>query len=290
VPDRLERTAYRSLPKFRSARRIYEETGLASSGRELDQLVASNAVFTLSYYRRLASLVEPRSRERLLGTIRASGAKYLNDTYRQGRGLILVAPHLGDFDLAVAWISSAVGSSPVVPVANLGRPFAKRAFAFARRACSFDLVEGKAASLSSLSEELRRGGVVILTLDRRAGTRISTAEVFGRDHELPAACLSLARRAEAPLMSAATWSYGHGRILSFGEPLGHGTDSDCESDADLMQRLATDLEKAIRTAPEQWHIPARLDQLSIGPSDSPRSAAHLSYPGRGEERRLRRLP
>ena len=31
----------------------------------------------------------------------------------------------------------------------------------------------------------------------------------------------------------------------------------------LMQRLAADVEVAIRVAPQQWHIPARLEQLSI---------------------------
>jgi len=257
------RGSRRDLAKFRSTRQVYAETGLASSTRELDRLVGENAAYTLGYYRRLACLVEPHYRRRLVHAIRPAGDEHLNGAYRQGRGLILVAPHLGDFDLAVAWIAAAIGSAPVVPVASLGRPLAQRAYAVARRACSFDLVDSKEGSLRALSAQLRSGRAVILTLDRRAGVRTLKAQLFGRPTQLPAACINLARRARAPLLSAATWNRRGERVLAFGEPLGPGTASEHDHDEMLMQRLAADVEAAIRVAPQQWHIPARLDQLSI---------------------------
>jgi len=251
------------LAKFRSTRQIYAETGLARSTWELDRLAAENAAYTLGYYRRLACLVEPHYRGRLLRTIRPVGAEHLTGTHRQGCGFILVAPHLGDFELAVAWIAAEIGSAPVVPVASLGRPLAQRAYAAARRACSFDLLDSEEASLAGLSAKLQAGRAVILTLDRRAGTRNLKAQLFSRPTQLPAACLSLARRAGAPLLSAATWNSRGERVLAFGEPLGPGTASARDHDGVLMQRLADDLEAAIRVAPQQWHIPARLEQLSI---------------------------
>jgi KDO2-lipid IV(A) lauroyltransferase len=251
------------LAKFRSTRQIYAETGLASSTWELDRLAAENVAYTLGYYRRLVSLVEPHYRGRLLRTIRPVSAEHLIGAHRQGRGLILVAPHLGDFELAVAWIAAIIGRAPVVPVASLGRPFAQRVYASARRACSFDLLDSREASLAGLSAKLKAGRVVILTLDRRAGARTLSAQLFNRPTQLPAACLSLARRAGAPLLSAATWNNRGERILAFGEPLGPGTASARDHDGVLMQHLATDVEVAIRVAPQQWHIPARLEQLSI---------------------------
>jgi len=266
VPDRRQSAARSSgwgLAKFRSTRQVYTETGLASSTQELDRLVSENAVYTLGYYRRLACLIAPHYRGSLLGTIRPVAPERLTGAHRQGRGLILIAPHLGDFDLAVAWIAAAIGSAPVVPVASLGHPLAQRAYAVARRACSFDLVDSQEASLPALSAQLRAGRTVILTLDRRAGSRTLKTQLFGRPTLLPAACLSLARRAGAPLLSAATWNSGGKRALAFGEPLGPRTSSECDDDAVLMQRLAADMEAAIRVAPQQWHIPARLKQLPI---------------------------
>lgn|GEM_PF-6387248 len=251
------------LAKFRSARQVYSETGLASSAQELDRLVGENVAYTLGYYRRLACLIEPHFRDRLLRTIQPIGAERLTGAHRQGRGLVLVAPHLGDFDLAVAWIAAVIRSAPVVPVASLRRPLAQRGYAIVRRACSFDLVDSREVSLSVLSALLRAGRTVILTLDRRAGARTLKAQLFGRPAQLPAACLSLARRAGAPLLSAATWNYRGDRVLAFGEALGPGTASEQDRDEALMQCLAADVEAAIRAAPQQWHIPARLEQLSI---------------------------
>ena len=252
------------LAKFRSTRQVYAETGLASSPRELDRLVGENAAYTLGYYGRLASMVEPHYRRRLLHTVRPAGAEHLTGAHRQGRGLILVAPHLGDFDLAVAWIAAAIGSPPVVPVASLGRPLAQRAYAVARRACGFELIDSNECSLPALSAQLRLGRAVILTLDRGAGARTMEAQLFGRPTQLPASCISLARLARAPLLSAATWNCRGGeRMLAFGEPLGPETASKPDHDKTLMQRLAADVEAAIRVAPQQWHIPAHLDQLSI---------------------------
>ena len=257
------------LAKFRSTRLVYAETGLATSTLELDRLVSENAAYTLGYYRRLVCLVEPHYRDRLLRSILPSGTERLTEAHRQGHGLIIVAPHLGDFDLAVAWIAAAIGSAPVVPVASLGRPLAQRAYAIARRACRFDLIDAQEASLPTLSTKLRAGRAVILTLDRRAGARTLNAQLFGRQTQLSAGCISLARRAGAPLLSAATWNRRGERVLAFGELLGPGTSSERDDDGVLMQRLATDLEAAIRIAPQQWHIPAHLGQFSATvPNDS----------------------
>lgn len=269
MPDRHQPAARGNgwdLAKFRSARQVYAETGLASSTRELDRLVGKNAAYTFGYYSRLACMVEPHYRRRLLHAIRPAGAERLAGAHHRGHGLILVAPHLGDFDLAVAWIAAAIGSAPVVPVASLGRPLAQRAYAVARRACGFELVDSRQCSLLALSAQLHSGRAVILTLDRRAGARTLKAQLFGRPTQLPAACITLARLARAPLLSAATWNRRGERVLAFGEPLGPGTASEHDHDETLMQRLAADVEAAIRVAPQQWHIPARLEQLSITPA------------------------
>lgn len=252
-----------ALPKFRATRAVYAETGLAGSEEELDLLVSQNVHHTLAYYRRLACLRQSRYRRTLQASVRPQGVGNLLEAQRRRRGMVLVAPHLGDFDLAVAWIATTLRSRPIVPVARLGRPFAQRYYDIIRYACGFDLVGPRETSMSSLTAQLRAGRTVILTLDRRGGSRTVEAPVFGRPTDLPAACLTLARRAGAPLLSTATWTRGDERLLAFGEPLGPETSSERECDNAWMRRLAAELEATIRTAPHQWHIPAYREQLSI---------------------------
>lgn len=251
------------LPKFRATRAVYAETGLGGSAEELDRLVSQNALHTFNYYRRLVCLRRSQYRHTLQASVRPQGVGNLLEAQRRRCGMVLVAPHLGDFDLAVAWIATTLRSRPIVPVARLGRPLAQHYYDVIRSACGFDLVDPREASMSSLTAQLRAGRAVILTLDRRGGNRTVEAPVFGQPAKLPAACLTLARRAGAPLISTATWTEGGERVLAFGELLGPGTNSECECDSALMNRLAAELEATIRTAPHQWHIPARREQLSI---------------------------
>lgn len=257
-----------TLPKFRAARTVYRDIGLAKTPTDLDRLVSRNAGYTLAYYWRLACLRQPRYRHALQDGIRPDGIDNLRAAQRRGRGMILVAPHLGDFDLAVAWIATTLDSRPVVPVARLDRPFAQRYYDTIRSACGFDLVGPRDASVSSLAAQLRAGRAVILTLDRRGSRRTVEAPIFGKRAKLPAACLTLARRAGAPLLSTATWTSGGERLLVFGEPFGPGTNADLKCDSALMERLAAELEAAIRAAPHQWHIPAQREQLSFAQHSS----------------------
>ena len=250
-----------NVPKFRTARRVYQRTGLAGDAEDLDRLVALNAAYTLGYYGRLAGSLSARYRRRLRASLQVSGAGGL--VRPDGRGVVIVAAHLGDFDLAVSWIAQTLGRAPVVPVAKLERPVARRAFATVRQACGFTLAPAGHASISSLVASLREGSSVVLTLDRRTGGRAVEVRFFGLRCDLPVACLTLARTAEVPIVSAATWTWGARRVLAFGEPLWPTADAGPKADAATMQRLGDELEAAIRMAPHQWHLPAAVSQLSI---------------------------
>jgi lauroyl/myristoyl acyltransferase len=252
-----------SLPKLRSTRTAYQLTGLASDSQQLDALVARNAAYTLGYYRRLGCLLGSRFRHEMRRTIRPHHADRLIEACGEGRGAVLVAMHLGDFDLAVSWIAHAIGRSPVVPVAELQHPAAQMAFTAVRRACRFTLVPAADVSVPMLVRRLEAGHLVILTLDRRIKGRTIEVLHFGRRTTLPATCLTIAGQARVPILTAATWSRPEGRVLAFGEILSPAAERSLEADTALMQHLSNELQDAILDAPHQWHIPAQLDQLSI---------------------------
>lgn len=250
----------RRLQKFRVTRAVYEAASLADNRFDLDALVASNIRFTIDYYRRLARLLDPHDRQRLQRTIVPENADSLAVSEGSGTGAILVSAHVGDFDLAATWIAEVLGRRPVVPVAELGRPFAQRFYAAARTAGGLTLASAEATSTKDLQRHLEAGRIVILTLDRRGGTKVAETDFLGRPARVPAACFALAQLTGAPLLSAATWNYGGRRILSFGEPHLIGRANGARG---VIKALKGELERVIHVAPHQWHVPADPRQLSL---------------------------
>jgi lauroyl/myristoyl acyltransferase len=126
-----------------------------------------------------------------------------------------------------------------------------------RRACGLRLLDQRATSLSDLADALRRGAVVVVMLDRRARGRHVRVRFLGCDSEVTAAACSLSRMTGAPILTAVA-SRHHGPTLDIGEERWAGVEQD---DDRLMQDVARDLERLVRTVPHQWHVPGDLRQL-----------------------------
>jgi len=113
----------------------------------------------------------------------------------------------------------------------------------------------------ALAEALRRGEVVALQGDRpRMNGRTHTAQLFGRPMPLPVGPQSLARATGAALLPV--FSFREGRYayrVIVRPPIPVARTSEREADvADAVQRLASEIEWAIRRAPHQWFCLRRL--------------------------------
>jgi len=112
-----------------------------------------------------------------------------------------------------------------------------------------------------LANALREGDVVALQGDRpREGGRTMNVSLFGRPMPLPTGPAALARAADVPILPVFNFRDGRFRVrTAVRAPIhvAHTADRDADV-AGAMQRLATEIEWAIRRRPHQWFCFRRL--------------------------------
>jgi lauroyl/myristoyl acyltransferase len=250
-----------SKDKFAATRLAFREAGFVNDERAVDDLLELNIAYTYGYHVRALRLGDERYRRRLQNTIVPEGLHNLLDARDPGSGVILTTVHVGDFDLAASWITQILGLPLVVPVARVHSSGRQGFYDRMRKACGFRLRFGEHLSLDALAGDLRAGSVVVLTMDRRPRMHGVSTPFFGKPAVMARAPWRLAAMTSMPIVSAATHLQADGsRTLRFGEPAqvsGYG-----QGAARLLtQRLAAEAERAIAARPEQWHVPATLEQL-----------------------------
>ncbi|MCB1057960.1 MAG: lysophospholipid acyltransferase family protein [Acidobacteria bacterium] len=107
----------------------------------------------------------------------------------------------------------------------------------------------------TLLAALRRGEVVAVQGDRpRTGTRTQESTLFGRPIELPAGPAVLGRTAGAPLLPIFVFREGRQRARVIARPpIRVSQTQDRQRDlAEAVDRIAAEVEAAIRTDPYQW--------------------------------------
>ena len=182
------------------------------------------------------------------------------------RGVIFVTAHLGQWELSSHLASHGLQRPVHVVREEEIDPEAQRFIEGLVREMSSQGVTTHFASDDpvlgiALAEALRRGEVVALQGDRpRVNGRTHTAQLFGRPMPLPVGPQALARATGAALVPV--FSFREGRYayrVVVRSPIPVGRTRDREADvADAVQRLAAEIEWAIRRAPHQWFCLRRL--------------------------------
>jgi phosphatidylinositol dimannoside acyltransferase len=179
----------------------------------------------------------------------------LRTPYDEGRGIVAVLPHQGNWDWAGAW---ACGTGmPLVTVAERLRP--ERLYdEFVRFREGLGMrilpLSGGEEPLTALEGTLRAGGFVCLLADRHLGGASTQVELCGRPVALPVGAAVLARRTGASLVPATTAYDGPRLRITFHEPVPVAGD-------DLhapMQAVADAFTAALRAAPQDWHMMQRV--------------------------------
>lgn len=182
------------------------------------------------------------------------------------RGIIFVTAHVGQWELSSHLASR--GLARPVHVVREGEmdPEAQR---FLEGLVSGLSAQGVTTHFASddprlgiaLAEALRRGEVVALQGDRpRVNGRTHTAQIFGRPLRLPLGPQALARATGAalvPVFSFREAPYCYRVVVRPPIPVSRTRDRDADV-AQAVQRLAGEIEWAIRRAPHQWFCLRRL--------------------------------
>ncbi len=178
-----------------------------------------------------------------------SGLEHLEKAGKAGTGVILVLPHLGNWEPAA--LSGRRAGIEIAAVAErLANQRLTRWFVKMRAQYGITIIPHGRTSMRHVEAAIRRGAAVALLCDRDLSGRGVKVTFFGEETTLPAGPAALALKTGAPMVTAATFFAGDGHRVDINELSTDGVD-DLRG---LTQRIAAALEGIIRQAPEQWHL------------------------------------
>lgn len=194
------------------------------------------------------------SAEELDAGMEYEGYTNLDDALGNGKGAILVIPHLGGWDWAGSWFATQ-GVPITVIVEPLEPPELFEWFADFRRALGMRVVPlGPDAAHASM-QALKENGVLCLLCDRDIQGGGVDVSFFGESTTLSAGAAMLSLRTGAPILPTAIYYRGdmhHGVVRP---PIPAERTGKLRDDvARVTQLIADELEDLIRKAPEQWHL------------------------------------
>jgi KDO2-lipid IV(A) lauroyltransferase len=259
-----DRAARGGGPAVAQLRRNLARVVPGAPAEELDDLVRRGLRSYARYWReafRLPSMDHAALHARLDGAV--EGVSHLDAALAAGRGVVVVLPHTGNWDLAGVWLVGRCGEFSTV--AERLRPEALyRRFEEYRRSLGFDVVPltGEAQSPTlRLARRLRSGGVVSLLADRDLTESGVTVDLFGAPARLPSGPARLAAATGAVLLPFGCWFAPDGWGMCFHPPVSVRGGSEVTG---ATQAVAGRFAADIAEHPEDWHMLQPLWLADVG--------------------------
>ena len=169
-----------------------------------------------------------------------------------GRGTVLVGPHVGNFDLAAQWIAA---QGIEIQALSLADPTTgNRAQNWLRRRRGMIVTPISVTALRMAMERLRKGGVVLTGVDRPVSPHDEPVLFFDAPARLPDGHVRLALQTDAWVVAASCVLEPDGCwVLHMAPPL--EMERTGKRDADIrhnVRRVLKVIEALIRLAPDQW--------------------------------------
>ncbi|MGC8464775.1 MAG: lysophospholipid acyltransferase family protein [Acidimicrobiales bacterium] len=177
--------------------------------------------------------------------------------YEQGKGVIVVTAHLGDWDYGAYWFAQQ-GCEIAAVVEHLEPEELSNWFVRQRKSMGVEPIFVGPNAVAEVASRLAQGMAVALVADRDISGTGELMDFFGERLRFPLGPALIAERTHAPVVGCFVYTSRSGqRRIVFGEP---SQDSSIDS-LRLRERvrLRTQaivklLEHAIERAPEQWHV------------------------------------
>ncbi|OAR27437.1 phosphatidylinositol mannoside acyltransferase [Streptomyces sp. ERV7] len=201
------------------------------------------------------------SKDRMKTGFEPQDVHYLIDGLASGRGVVLALPHMGNYDLAGAWVTTRL-DTPFTTVAERLKPetLYDRFVAYRESLGMEVLPHTGGSAFGTLARRLRDGGLVCLVADRDLSASGVEVKFFGDTARMPAGPALLAQQTGALLLPVTLWYDGspvmQGRVHPPIDVPETGTRA--EKTSVMTQALADAFATGIAEHPEDWHMLQRL--------------------------------
>jgi len=199
-------------------------------------------------------LLVPRIRRNAKKWIRIEGEDVLREAYSEGRGVLLVTGHIGNWELF-----SAVFQELEIPAQAMVRDIVNKRVSnllLKHRASPFlkPLVRGSKESPRQLLSCLREGQVLIVAIDQDIESEGVYVDFFGIEAHTPRVAAVLANRLKTPLVTGFDHRKPDGTHVFRFEKVDLSIDQIEHPDhlRNITQILTTKIEEHVRKFPEQW--------------------------------------
>ncbi|WP_430727414.1 phosphatidylinositol mannoside acyltransferase [Streptomyces beigongshangae] len=225
------------------------------------------------------------SEERIRNGFEPEGQEHLREALASGRGVVAALPHLGNWDLAGAWATTALGI-PFTTVAERLKPekLFDRFVAYREGLGMEVLPHTGGAAFGTLARRLRGGGLVCLVAERDLSATGVEVDFFGDTTRMPAGPALLAQHTGAVLLPVTLWydesPVMRGRIHPPVEVPASGTRA--EKTSVMTQALADAFATGIADHPEDWHMLQRLWLADLEPRPAPAGGERPAEAAGGE--------
>lgn len=246
-----------SRPKGEIDRNLRRVLGSEAS-RSRVRRTRRHMIYNLAYYWvdlfRFCQLPYERSRKILAGL---EGLEHLDRVMEEGRGVVLLTGHLGNWELGGIFLREQELPVSVVYVPDQS-PTAEKFRAFLRSRINIEEIPiDPAAELSSLPvlRALREGRAVAMQGDRDFNDQGEMLPFFGEPAPFPPGPILLARLTGAVIVPTfIVYTENHDLAIHFDEPIEVERTADRSADVSrALARWVEVLEGAVRRWPEQWY-------------------------------------
>ncbi|MFD6496429.1 phosphatidylinositol mannoside acyltransferase [Streptomyces sp. NPDC060188] len=220
------------------------------------------------------------SADRVRGGFEPKDLHHLTDGLAAGKGVILALPHMANWDLAGAWVTTKL-ETPFTTVAERLKPESlyDRFVAYREGLGMEVLPHSGGTAFGTLARRLRDGGLVCLVAERDLSTSGVEVRFFGEATRMPAGPALLAQQTGAALLPVTLWyddsPVMQGRVHPPVEVPASGTRA--EKTSVMTQAMADAFATGIADHPEDWHMLQRLWLKDLDPGKaSPESLAQES--------------
>jgi KDO2-lipid IV(A) lauroyltransferase len=191
----------------------------------------------------------PRRPEDILAKVKITGAQELVAAQKEGKGVLLVSGHIGNWELVPLAVAASGLRMAVVARRMTAPAIERQVLAFRERGKVRSLIREEGGSGVSAYRWLRKGDVLGSMMDRLSAGRRLRVPFLGHATNIPLSPANLACRTGAAVVLGCARRHADGTNEVIFKRIGSEPFTDQE---DLVRAVGRALEDDLRSHPEQW--------------------------------------